>query len=347
MRFESTLNSICDSVGIQDAPKTLKVKPLDRMVTTILFTTVIFMGGFIPLYGGPGIVQTARGIAFYTVEGSWMSVGLQPFITVSMIQDLVWKDMPRRFSRLAGLAWCVANAMIYGYQNSSWAVFLQLAAISGACVHALQYNDHKGLLSLHSSTLFMNAATNFVYGIPNLWGTSVSIVLAFAMLWLDTLHVPFNLSAFRGRSAYSQGLPLMIHGTTPLIIVYSAIETLMKVSRGYVDLRPNDFVRATVFLLGVYGMATQYAGVSSNTGYHIVKQWEKQKVALKGWRSGKMMGRFVNRTVEDNARWNGIVLCALWVISTTLKPTVSGTTLLLMMGIVTRESKQIERILME
>ena len=185
-----------------------------------------------------------------------------------MIQDLVWKDMPRRFSRLAGLVWCVANAMIYGYQNSSWAVFLQLAAISGACVHALQYNDHKGLLSLHSSTLFMNAASNFVYGIPNLWGTSVSIVLAFAMLWLDTLHVPFNLSAFRGRSVYSQGLPLMIHGTTPLIIVYSAIETLMKVSRGYVDLRPNDFVRATLFLLGVYGMATQYAGVSSSTVSH-------------------------------------------------------------------------------
>ena len=68
---------------------------------------MIFMGGFIPLYGGPGIVQTARGIAFYTVEGSWMSVGLQPFITVSMIQDLVWKDMPRRFSALQDLygAW--------------------------------------------------------------------------------------------------------------------------------------------------------------------------------------------------------------------------------------------------
>ena len=57
MRFESTLNSICDSVGIQDAPKTLKVKPFDRMMTTILFTTVIFMGGFIPCMVARGLFR--------------------------------------------------------------------------------------------------------------------------------------------------------------------------------------------------------------------------------------------------------------------------------------------------
>ena len=115
--FETTLDSICNFLDIEESPKTTNSKPFERLVMTFVLTIAFFIAGYIPLLYGPGLNRGYSGsmVAFYTVEGSLMTIGLQPFITVGMIKELVWKKAQGRHIRFVGFLWCVGHATIQGY----------------------------------------------------------------------------------------------------------------------------------------------------------------------------------------------------------------------------------------
>lgn len=318
-----------------------KIPEREKHFNILLFTIIALIASEIPLFGG--IRSENHSEVTFTVSGTLMQLGTQPFVFASMAAPFIFEETKRNTSNILGLLMSFFMASQWAWMNSSWTGGIQLCFISWLLLQAEVYLEDRGSVSPSTALIFANAARKvllsiFLQPLSFIW----MFVLVGLVAWIETLNVSVPLTHMKYRhQSTGMELPVMYNSTTALIMYYTLMETIGSWYRpaGIMIAKQFDltlFLSIPCLYLGVYFINSRLAVFNKQTGRDLVEKWKKQKYTIKGWRDPKKMYRYVQNLIDRNVHWNTVFICALWTLGFIFRPAVGITTLFILISTVKR-----------
>ena len=293
--------------------------------TTALFTLALFICSRIPLWSPSE--YSFESIMTFSRENTLMTLGTQPFVIVGMISQLLLNngEISKRQELLGGCFCSIIQSLTIG---NGWVAKLQLVAASFVIMNCIDYVGNNGKMNLSTSLIVANGSMRVVKSIVSKTGFGLDIqntvILTLCMgilLYLDQLYMSVPLTHKTKRVNMNYKLNVMYNGTTPLILYYTIEEWFHNIT-GY-------GVPFILLFPSVFYLTKMWPDVSNNNGYDVMKKLDGQGWTMPGWRSVKAMGTRIQTRVYNLSHYNGIILCGMAAVTSTVLPTISCGTLLI------------------
>lgn len=314
--------------------KTVAVKKETSWQVTAVFTLMFFLCSRIPLWTQAQTESTQMDSSMtFSRRNTWMSVGTQPFVLVSMLCQLMGPadTVPSRRQQLVG---GLIASLCQAYMSASGIIsFLQLIAVSVALMQSMDYVEKHGKMSLSTALIVTHGCMQIVRSTP--YQLTMTFLCVGALIFLEECSLAVRLSHKTQRINTSAKIKLMYNGTTPLILVYTVLEWITHVTRG-LGIDTYDIYGLVIFP-SVYYLTQNWPEISQRTGFHVIKDYGKQGYTMPGWRSEKAMGSYFQSRVVKMTNYNAIALCAMAALSMFFQPSVSCGTLLIIVQALTSQ----------
>ena len=129
---------------------------------------------------------------------------------------------------------------------------------------------------------------------------------------------PIPISNQRTRhQPISANVKLMYNGTRSITIYFIIVDLLIWFGAdiGY-------WVENMALILFIFVFNQFWYIYTNKTGKHLLAAWKKQGYSIKGWRSGDMQTKYINRVIVNCIHVNSAVLIGLVAISQIAQPSI-------------------------
>jgi len=342
--MDSVFDKIAEAAIYKFEPPQNKIPTRVKHFNTVIATIIGLVLASIPLIYGYTPIKTHNNLVTFRVDGTWMQFGTQPFIFASMSAGYIFdkdKHIQRR-SKALGLVFSIVLALKWSFWNDHhWFCAIQLTVVSFLILQAMTYLEKRGSVHLSTALICAHASKNilqtmFMFTPQAAIGILSALVLIFMVCWVEELSVTIPLTHMRRKSdTLSMPLPIMYNSTTALVMYYTLVEVLSGLYSPFGILQSNriewdTLIAAPALFAGLYYFNKNLPEMEEKTGRHLIKNWNKQKYTIKGWRSQQKMAQYIQRIVDRNVKWNTIILFALWCVGVFFKPPISVTTLFIL-----------------
>jgi preprotein translocase subunit SecY len=317
------------------------IQTREKHFNTLVFTIIALLASEIPLVGG--IVAENYSEVTFTVTGTLMHYGTQPFVFASMVTPFLVDDAKASHSNMLGFFISVFLGVKWSLTAGNWIGGLQLCMVAWGLLQSEAYLEKRGSIQPSTALVFAHASQKillsvFLQPVSFAW----MLALIYTVAWIENLSISIPLTHIKYRhQSTGMNMSVMHNSTTALVVYYTLIETISTWYSPAKKLIANGidnslFLSIPCLYLSVYVINGQLATINAKNGKDLVQQWKKDKYTIKGWRDPQKMYKYVQNIIDRNVHWNTVFICLLWTLGFIYRPPVGITTLFILISTVKR-----------
>lgn len=260
-------------------------------------------------------------IVSYTSDGSLMALGTQPFITIFTYHSILQLIGIRQFSannnvfNMLGFVLSLVLSIKLGIEYG-----IQVAILLGIVAYSLSISigltDNRKL-KIVSVILFINLCDKLFHQstigiIPG--ATIILLCFTFSVMSDFGIGLPFCSTKIKNVT-YTHHVPLMLNGTSPMIVYYTLYEGFMSIAPGSLMSKINidNIIIAEILKTMMFMACTYYIcwNLDSINGRKMVKEYKKNNMKLRGWGDDSST-RFIDSYIKQLKIANVMCLWVFW-----------------------------------
>lgn len=334
MNIENVMETLCDWIQTPVEKPYKTIKPLARHKNSFALITFFFCLSYFPMWRST--VGDATSLTSFRRDGSLMALGTQPFVMSSMIAGIIPYKLESHHKELCGFLLSIMQATLFG-SVGSW---LSLATIAYIIMESNLWLKHYGSMGLSTGLICVNASIRFMMHLG--WSSLSTTLVVFALSWITECNVKVPVVHRRARLSHSAAasLPVMYNNTSAYVVYISLMEWIIWFGVPYSPLLLSQTlglhtpIVAVIMASSVHIINKEWYKLQNRTGYDMVIKWQKQKMSIRGWRSIRRSGQFVEKIIIQCVNQNTILLMCMWFVGLLLQPSIPVTTIMILVEVV-------------